>query len=111
MGRRALARRLGRVREQRGRARLRPVSAIRCHRPDVDPAREAAALDAIERAARAELGALGMPPELLLIVGLDEDGTGRAEAGGWRWRLRVEPNGRGGARAGVAACEGPWWRG
>jgi hypothetical protein len=59
--------------------------------------------------ARAELAALGLPPDLLLTVGLDEDGTGLAEAGGWRWRLRVEGDGRGEATALVAEREGPRW--
>ena len=64
-------------------------------RSGIEPVRQAAALDAVEQSARTELDAIGMPPELYVIVGLDEDGAGVAKAGG-RWRPRwVELDGRG----------------
>jgi hypothetical protein len=104
-----LARRLSKVRARAGEGSLRPVTVIRMWRSDVDPAWQEAALAAIERPARAELVVLGMPPELLLIVGIDEDGVGVAEAGGWRWQLWVEPDPRNGATAAVVTQAKTGW--
>ena len=61
MARRELTRRLGKVRARAGQGPLRPIATIQVWRSDVDAGWQEEVLAGLERAARAELAALGLP--------------------------------------------------